>query len=59
MPVILAPDDYDLRLDPGFQDKELLQSLLRPYPADELTAYPVSTAVNNPRSEKPECVVAV
>ena len=58
MPVILSPDDYDLWLDPEFQDKEKLQSLLRPYPADELAAYPVSTVVNNPRNEKPECVEA-
>ena len=56
MPVILSPADYDLWLDPEFQDKEKLQSLLRPYPADEMTAYPVSTFVNNPRNENPACV---
>ena len=56
MPVILSPDDYDLWLDPEFQGKEKLLSLLRPYPADEMIAYPVSTVVNNPRNEKPECI---
>ena len=59
MPVILAPADYDLWLDPEFQDKEKLQSLLRPYPADEMTAYPVSTLVNSPRNENPMCIDAL
>ena len=59
MPVILSPDDYDLWLDPEFQDKEKLQALLRPYPEDELTAYPVSTTVNNPKNESPECIEAI
>ena len=31
MPVILSPDDYDLWLDPEFEGKEKLLSLLRPY----------------------------
>ncbi len=56
MPVILSPNDYDLWLDPEFESKEKLQSLLRPYPADEIIAYPVSTLVNNPRNENPACV---
>ena len=55
-PVILAPDDYDLWLDPEFQGKEKLLPLLRPYPASEMTAYAISTVVNNPRNEKPACV---
>jgi putative SOS response-associated peptidase YedK len=58
MPVILSPDDYDLWLDPEFEGKEQLQSLLRPYPADETTAYAVSTLVNNPKNENPACVEA-
>jgi putative SOS response-associated peptidase YedK len=59
MPVILSPDDYEFWLDPEFQGKEKLLSLLRPFPADELTAYPVSAIVNSPRNEKAECVVPV
>ena len=59
MPVILPPDDYDLWLDPEFQDKEHLQSLLRPYPAGEMTAYPISTLVNNPRNENATCIEAI
>jgi len=55
MPVILAPEDYDLWLDLSVQEVERLQSLLRPYPAEEMTAFPVSTRVNNPANDSPEC----
>jgi putative SOS response-associated peptidase YedK len=56
MPVILAPKDYDLWLDPEFQGREKLLSLLVPCPADEMAAYPVSTLVNSPRNESPACI---
>ena len=56
MPVILSPTDYDRWLDPSIQEPAVLQTLLRPYPADEMTAYPVSTRVNNPANDSPECV---
>lgn len=55
-PVILQPEDYDLWLDPEFEGKEKLLSLLRPQPADQMMAYPVSTLVNRPRNESPECI---
>jgi putative SOS response-associated peptidase YedK len=56
MPVILSPDDYGLWLDPEVSDANKLHSLLRPYPPDEMDAYPISTVVNNPRNERSECV---
>jgi putative SOS response-associated peptidase YedK len=56
MPVILAPADYDVWLDPAIHEVERLQRLLRPFPAGEMTAYPVSTLVNNPRNEVAECM---
>ena len=56
MPVILAPTSYDQWLDPTFQHVEPLKALLRPYPSEELTAYPVSTLVNNPRHDAPQCL---
>ncbi|MFS8885321.1 hypothetical protein [Synechococcus sp. H70.2] len=40
-------DDYDLWRDPA-----RLLPLLRPYPAEAMAAYPVSTHVNNPRHEE-------
>jgi putative SOS response-associated peptidase YedK len=33
--------------------------MLRPYPAEDMEAYPVSTVVNNPRNEKKECITPV
>ena len=59
MPVILAPASYDKWLDPLFQQVESLTALLRPYPSEELTAYPVSTLVNNPRHDVPQCLEPV
>lgn len=56
MPVILAPPSYDQWLDPAFQHIEPLNALLRPYPSEELTVCPVSTLVNNPRQDTPECL---
>lgn len=54
MPVILAPTSYDQWLDPTFQQIDSLKALLSPYPSEELTAYPVSTLVNNPRNDTPQ-----
>ena len=56
MPVILAEDDFDSWLDPSNNDKDLLQELIRPYPADEMEAYPISTLVNSPRNDVPDCI---
>ena len=59
MPVILAPTLYDQWLDPTFQQIDALKTLLRPYPSEELTAYPVSTLVNNPRNDAPQVLEPV
>jgi putative SOS response-associated peptidase YedK len=56
MPVIVAPNDFDLWLDPGAQHPGEVQHLLRPYSAREMSYYPVSTHVNNPRNEDPSCI---
>jgi putative SOS response-associated peptidase YedK len=55
MPVIIEPADYDLWLDPGERPENGLH-LLRPYPPSLMNAYPVSTQVNNPRNDTPDCV---
>lgn len=59
MPVILDPKDYDLWLDPAVQTPEPLQQLLRPYPAEVMTSYAVSTKVNNPANDSPECITSL
>lgn len=56
MPVIIDRPDYDLWLQPE-PNPEAGLHLLRPYPASKLVAYPVSTAVNNPRNDDPHCIV--
>jgi putative SOS response-associated peptidase YedK len=55
MPVILAREDHGLWLDPAVKDPALLQPLLRPYSAELMNFYPVSTLVNSPRVDQPEC----
>ncbi|MDQ5826786.1 MAG: SOS response-associated peptidase [Chloroflexota bacterium] len=59
MPVILHPEDYGLWLDPDFDEKEPLTTLLKPYPAEAMEAYPVSRRVNSPSNNEPSCIEAV
>ncbi len=59
MPVILDPKDYELWLDPEVKKSELLQPLLRPYPTEEMTAFPVSKAVNKPSNDTAECINSI
>jgi putative SOS response-associated peptidase YedK len=56
MPVILDPADYALWLDPAVEVAAELRPLLRPFPAAAMTAYPVSTRVNNPAFDDPACL---
>ena len=55
MPVILESKDYGLWLDSEAQQPQL-QQLLRPYQADLMTSYTVSTKVNNSKNNTPECI---
>lgn len=57
MPLILDPQDYDLWLDAAPQTPEKLVRLIKPFPADKMSAYPVSTLVNKPGNDRPECVL--
>lgn len=57
MPAILPQDAYPIWLDPGEQHPNRLSGLLRPYPADEMQAYPVSRLVNSPANDSPQCIV--
>lgn len=59
MPVILAKSDRKLWLDPSFQDTAKLLPLLRPYPAEEMVAYEVSSRVNSPKNNSAELIQAV
>lgn len=53
MPVIIAPRDYDLWLDPAVRDPARLAPLFAPYPGELMEAYPVSMRVNSPVHDDP------
>jgi putative SOS response-associated peptidase YedK len=59
MPVILDVKDFDRRLDPAVQEPKTLQPMLVPYQGDDLAAYPISTRVNSPRNQGPQCIEPV
>ena len=50
------PSSYEQWLDPAFQQVEALNALLRSFPAEHMIAFPVSTLVNNPRHDAPQCL---
>ncbi|QLG28173.1 SOS response-associated peptidase [Halorarum halophilum] len=57
MPVILEEQHEETWLTGGSPDK--LQSVLTPYPSEELHAYPVSTRVNSPRNDSADLLEAL
>ena len=57
MPVILAPESYARWLDPRLATRDELRALLAPFPVAAMTAYPVSTRVNNAAFDDPGCLV--
>ncbi|HVQ27328.1 MAG TPA: SOS response-associated peptidase [Planctomycetota bacterium] len=56
MPVILAPASYGRWLDPALRSFEELRELVAPFSALAMTAYPVSTQVNNAAFDDPACL---
>jgi putative SOS response-associated peptidase YedK len=56
MPVILDQKDFDLWLGADVADQESRLELLKPYPAERMDAFPVSSVVNSPTHETDECV---
>ncbi|PYZ91687.1 hypothetical protein CR194_18850 [Salipaludibacillus keqinensis] len=56
MPVIINPKDEVAWLDPMQSNTNELQHLLRPYPAGDMQAYPVSSAVSSPKNNDPELI---
>ncbi len=52
MPVILSKNDEKKWLNE--MDTDFLQSLLKPFPANEMTAYSISRLVNYPKNDSPE-----
>jgi putative SOS response-associated peptidase YedK len=59
MPAIVPPELYLEWIDPAERDGAEMASILGPYPAEAMEAYPVSRTVNSPRNEVPACVEPV
>ncbi len=59
MPVILRRTDYERWLTAQPDEAAGLRELLRPFPAEGMAAWPVSTLVNSPRNDAPECAAPV
>jgi len=57
MPVILSRSGYAQWLDSSPQQPSTLQELLVPFPSADFEAYPVSTRVNSPVNDDPECLL--
>jgi putative SOS response-associated peptidase YedK len=57
MPAILPHTLYNEWLEPAAMTPERLQQVLVPHPAEGMEAYPVSTYVNKPANDGPECIV--
>jgi putative SOS response-associated peptidase YedK len=55
MPVILDPDGYDVWLDPGMTDVQIVAELLKPCDARTMRCYPVSSRVNRVANDDAEC----
>jgi putative SOS response-associated peptidase YedK len=56
MPVILDRRDHAAWLDPANRDTAALQALLVAAPAEAWEAIPVSTRVNSPAHDAPDCI---
>jgi putative SOS response-associated peptidase YedK len=56
MPVILPEAAYPLWLEAGEQDVSRFTELLKPFPSEQMQAYPVSPLVNNPKNDIPSLI---
>ncbi len=59
MPCIIPKDKEDSWLDPKINEKDVLMSLLKPYPSDQMEYYEVSPIINKPGHDAPEVIQPV
>jgi len=59
MPVIIDPQNYSNWLDSNERRPETLNSFLQPFPPENMEAARVSSLVNNPKIDAPECIEVV
>jgi len=58
MPAILAPEFHDAWLDRRTRPPDLLK-MLRPFPAEQMKTYPVTSGVNSPDNDNPDLIIPV
>jgi len=56
MPAIIRQEDYPLWLTKAEVEPPAVLGLLKPYPAEEMEAYPVAPGVNKPSHDAPDCI---
>lgn len=56
MPVILPRAFEQVWLSPNITESHLLREVLKPFPADQMTAYEVTPVVNSPKNDGPHCL---
>ena len=54
MPVIVHPRDWPAWLGEESDDTDRLRAIMRPYPAEEMTVWPVSARVSSPKNDDAE-----
>jgi putative SOS response-associated peptidase YedK len=59
MPVILAPENYDLWLDAEMQDENRVLAMLKPFEPKLMKRHPVSTRVNLVANDDAECAARI
>lgn len=59
MPVILRESNETRWLDPEITDPDYILPLLKPYTADEMECFKVSTIVNSPKNDISDCIVQI
>lgn len=59
MPVIVPAEREAQWLDPGAEGPAAVEPILAPFPADRMSATPVSRRVNSPAHDDPSCIETV
>ncbi len=59
MPVIIHEKDMDIWLNTANHPVEEVLSLLKPYPSDKMNFHYVSSLVNSPKHNSPDCIAPV
>jgi putative SOS response-associated peptidase YedK len=59
MPAIITEERAQRWIAPGPISPDQLAEFTESYPAEEMVARPVSTLVNNPRNDSPDCIAPI